>query len=136
MHGRGSARAAAEATAGFNAFLLDQQPDVVDGVAALVASSEASLYADDQYSSYGGDVAAPPMAKPFSQSQQEFSGLFFASSTHDFSDVASMPPKTTKPLLLQALEHKHFEVWHGWQWTPAASLDALPRTARVSFNLF
>ncbi|KAF8719347.1 hypothetical protein HU200_024053 [Digitaria exilis] len=112
-------RAAAEATIGFNAvlqlhgdsYLLDQQPDVVvdGGAAPLVAPSAAasrsasSLYVDNQYSSYGG-VA---MAKPFSQ-QQQLSG-FFASSTGNFSDVASATAMTTKPLLLQDLEHKAFD---------------------------
>ncbi|KAF8715878.1 hypothetical protein HU200_026838 [Digitaria exilis] len=116
-----SGRATAEATVvGFNAllqvhgdsFLLDQQPDVVDGTlvapsAAAAASRSASslLYADNLYSSYG-DVA---MAKPFSQQQQQFSGLFASSTTRSFSDVASVPAMTTKPLLLQDLEHKGFE---------------------------
>ncbi|RLN30777.1 hypothetical protein C2845_PM05G33170 [Panicum miliaceum] len=120
----GGRAAGAEATTGFSAllqlhgddagrhFLLDQQPDVVDGAApvarAAAASRSASLYADNQYSSYG-DVPATPMTKPFSQQQQQqqqhFSGLF-GSSTRNFSD---MPSRTTKPLLLQALEHKAFE---------------------------
>ncbi|TKW26491.1 hypothetical protein SEVIR_3G193500v4 [Setaria viridis] len=120
----GGGRAAAEATASFNAllrlhgddagrhFLLDQQPDVVDGAAPLApeaaASRSASLCAENQYSGYG-DVPAAPMTttKPFSQ--QHFVSGFFASSTRNFSDVASEPrPMTTKPLLLQALEQKAF----------------------------
>jgi len=126
----GSGRAAgAEATNSFNAllqlhgdddtgrhFLLDrcQQPDVVDGAApveqAAAASRSAPLYADKQYSSYGDVPATPMMTKPFSQQQQHISG-FFGSSMRTFSDMPSAPPMTTtKPLLLQALEHKAFEV--------------------------
>ncbi|PAN18776.1 hypothetical protein PAHAL_3G224800 [Panicum hallii] len=117
----GGRAAGAEATTGFNAllqlhgddagryFLLDQQPDVVDGaepVAPAAASRSVHLYADNQYSSYG-DVPAAPMTKPFSQ-QQHFSGLF-GSSTRNFSDMPSALPMTTKPLLLQAWEHKAFK---------------------------
>ncbi|RLM97937.1 hypothetical protein C2845_PM06G17280 [Panicum miliaceum] len=116
----GGRAAGAEATTGFNAllqlhgddavrhFLLDQQPDVVDGaepVAPAAASRSVHLYADNQYSSYG-DVPAAPMTKPFSQ--QHFSGLF-GSSTRNFSDMPSALPMTTKPLLLQAWEHKAFK---------------------------
>ena len=127
----GSGRAAgAEATNSFNAllqlhgddagrhFLLDQQPDVVDGVApvepAAAASRSAPLYVGKQYSSYGDVPATPMMTKPFSQQQQQqqqhISG-FFGSSMRTFSGMPSAPPMTTtKPLLLQALEHKAFEV--------------------------
>jgi hypothetical protein len=129
----GGRAAGAEATTGFNAllqlhgddagryFLLDQQPDVVDGaepVAPAAASRSVHLYADNQYSSYG-DVPAAPMTKPFSQ-QQHFSGLF-GSSTRNFSDMPSALPMTTKPLLLQAWEHKAFKVWHGRQRGVAAA---------------
>ncbi|OEL36034.1 Transcription factor bHLH112 [Dichanthelium oligosanthes] len=116
----GGRAAAAEATTGFNAllqlhgdagrrFLLDQ-PGVVDGaalVAPAAASQGASLYAGNQYSSYGDAVPAAPMTKPFSQ--QQFSGTF-GSSTRNFSGMPpSVPPMTTKPLLLKALEHKAFK---------------------------
>lgn len=119
---RGGGRAA---TAGFNAllqlhgddaarhFLLDQQPDAVDGAAPLAPAGESShrhstsLYAGNQYY---GNVPAAPTTKPFSQ--QQFVSGFFGSSARNFSDVASEPPPpmTTKPLLLQALENKAFKV--------------------------
>lgn len=146
LHGRGGGRAAAEATASFNAllrlhgddagrhFLLDQQPDVVDGAAPLApeaaASRSASLCAENQYSGYG-DVPAAPMTttKPFSQ--QHFVSGFFASSTRNFSDVASEPrPMTTKPLLLQALEQKAFRVRHGLAAEPAPPI--LLHTYRIA----
>ena len=146
LRGRGGRAAGAEATNSFNAllqlhgdddtgrhFLLDrcQQPDVVDGAApveqAAAASRSAPLYADKQYSSYG-DVPATLMTRPFSppppQQQQHFSGLF-GPSTRNFSDKPSVPPPmtTTKPLLLQALERKAFEVRHGSSAAPGAGSD-------------
>ncbi|CAL4902402.1 unnamed protein product [Urochloa decumbens] len=119
-------RAAADGTAGFNDalqfhgedavgrhFLLEQQPrHVVDGAAPVAAAPEpsrsASLYGDNMYSSYGGDVPEAPMMtttkKPFSQ-QQHFSAGFFGSSPRNFSGVP--PPMTmAKP---QALEQKAFK---------------------------
>ncbi|CAN6341496.1 unnamed protein product [Urochloa humidicola] len=100
------------ATGGFND-LLQQHPYAVDGTAPVAPPpAAASLYADIQYSSYGGVPAAPmtTTTKPFSQ--QHFPAGVFGSSARNFGGVPSVPlPMTTaaKPLLLQALEQKAFK---------------------------